>query len=172
MLKAFIILIAALLLMGESSEAHLSCRSLFRVPLKGYFKVDRNHQQKINFVLNDRDYRKYQDKVVGTIEYDYFFDSNKLMIEWVHVDKNLENLGISNQLIQEVLETNPDTAQITGYLTDSNYRSYQQNLKKGLDPLEALHATPFFKSFAGFGFSDLVSYADHDGRVVVLLRRR
>lgn len=140
---------------------------MFESEIQGYFKTDKKSQDRLHFVSTDPAEYKLQNKIVGTVEFEYFDHSDKLMIHWIEVNPLARQRGISKKLVQAVLEDFPDTKEIVAYLTDSNFKIFRDHFVKTKALTESVKQTPFYKSFAELGFSNM-TYVDNAGDKVIL----
>jgi len=149
------------------AEAASSCRSLFREEPQGYFvQVD---EGQLHFI-NTKNADKLNGKR-GRIDYSFNSETKTLLIEWVHVDPVLRELGVSHHLMTELSERYPEATQVIGYLTDKNLQIYEEALKSLKSPDLALKATPYFRSLNSLGFSEIIANDYFDGKVAVALKK-
>lgn len=137
---------------GAKAHAERACRMLFETPAMGSIQSPRDDERALVFISTDSKKPGFANKEMGRIEFDYRDRTDTLFIEWIEVHKKAQQLGISNQLIQAVLQVHPHTQEITGYLTDENARIYFESLQKSKDGNQAFYETPFYRSFSKFGF--------------------
>jgi ribosomal protein S18 acetylase RimI-like enzyme len=159
------------LLIGQNIFAQNACRSLFQSEFQGYFKTDLKSQDRLHFVSTDPSEYKVQNKIVGTVEFEYFEHSDKLMVHWIEVSPLVRQKGISKKLVQALLEDFSETKEIVAYLTDSNFKIFKDHFAMAKSLTESVKHTPFYKSFAELGFSE-VSYVNFiDDKVILNLKK-
>ena len=140
---------------------------MFQNEIQGYLKNDSRSQDIIHFVSTDPTENKLQNKIVGTVEFEYFENSNKLMIQWIEVHELVRLKGVSKKLVQAVLQDFPETIEVVAYLTDSNLRIFRDHFSVTKSFTQSVKQTPFYKVFAELGFS-IVTKVDNAGDKVIL----
>lgn len=164
-------IILGFIFFSQSLFAAGSCLSLFQSEIQGYFKNDSKSQDILHFVSTDPSEDKLQNKVVGTVEFEYFEHSDKLMIHWIEVNPLVRQKGVSKKLLQELLQDYPETQDIVAYLTDFNLKIFNESFAKTKSLTQSVQQTPFYKAFAEFGFSN-VSYVAHAGDKIILTLKK
>lgn len=148
-------------------KAAPSCRSLFREAPQGYFSQIDDGQLIFTSTANSNRSNGKRARV----DYSFNSETQTLLIEWVHVDPSLRELGIANHMIKEIVDRYPEVKQVIGYLTDKNLQIYEVSLKAFKSSDLALKATPYFKSFESLGFSEVITNEYFDEKVAVALQR-
>ena len=156
-----------LIVFFAAQAAAPSCRSLFREAPQGYFLETEEGQ--LHFI-NTKNSDKLNGKR-GRIDYTFDADTKTLLIEWIYVDPVLRELGIANHLMAEIVNRYPEAEQVIGYLTDKNLQTYEESLKSFKSSDLALKSTPYFKSLAALGFSEIIANDYFDGKVAVALKK-
>ncbi len=152
---------------SQSLFAANSCRSLFQPEPQGYLKSDSKSQDVLHFVSTDPSENKLQHKIVGTVEFEYFEHSDKLMIHWIEVHPLVRGKGVSKKLVQALLQDFSATKEVVAYLTDSNFKIFKESYLRSNSLNQSVQQTPFYKVFAELGFS-IVTYVDNAGDKVIL----
>lgn len=109
--------------------------------------------------------------LVGSVEFEYFDHSDKLMIHWIEVNPIVRQKGISKKMVQAVLEDFPETKEIVAYLTDSNFKIFRDHFTKTKALTESVKQTPFYKSFAELGFSEVTYINFVDDKVILTIKK-
>ncbi len=148
-------------------SAQASCAKVLIQKIKG--SIRDSGDGSLHFIFNDLRRPELLGKEVGVLEYDLLSDGKTLYISWMDVNPSLRNSGVSTQLIEELLRNFPETKKISGYLTDTNLAVYKQNLNTSHDPVKALMATPYYRTFSNFGFTHIIQNSFDSDRVVVVL---
>jgi GNAT superfamily N-acetyltransferase len=160
-----------ILLMGQNILAANTCQSIFQPEVQGYFKQDFRSQDSLHFVSTDPSEYKVQNKIVGTVEFEYFEHSDKLMIHWIETHPLARQKGISTKLFEEALSLHPETKSIVAYLTDSNFKIFRDHYATNKILLDSVIQTPFYKSFTELGFSNVTYINFVDDKVIITIKK-
>lgn len=72
-----------------------------------------------------------------------------------HVNPEMRGQGVSRQLLAQILENNPRVKVVEATLVFDNARAFRSAIATGSSKMDALKATPFFKTLAPFGYSHI-----------------
>jgi N-acetylglutamate synthase-like GNAT family acetyltransferase len=96
--------------------------------------------------------------ILGTFEFRLTKDERVMDIDTIIVYPRVQRKGLSEVMLRQALHEFPRVEVLTTYLMKTNLNEIQNALHNGLSPMQALYASPSYRTFYRAGFTQIDAF--------------